>query len=200
MIAGRLRFCRLPDARRWDLPRCGPGRHRAGTLVTRAVRHAWSVLPGAPDLDPIDAAILRELGRDARASYARIGAVVNLSAPAVKRRVDRLKRRGVVDGFTVRLDPGATGWATEAHVEVYAAGSTRPAVMKEAFEQYPEIVAASTVTGDADAVVHVRARDMAHLEEVVERLNAEPFVVRTRSSVVLTALVRRPDVPVAPTA
>lgn len=164
------------------------------------VRHAWTVLPGAPDLDPIDAAILRELGRDARASYARIGAVVNLSAPAVKRRVDRLKRRGVVDGFTVRLDPGATGWATEAHVEVYAAGSTRPAVMKEAFEQYPEIVAASTVTGDADAVVHVRARDMAHLEEVVERLNAEPFVVRTRSSVVLTALVRRPDVPVAPPA
>lgn len=156
------------------------------------------MLPGGADLDPIDAAILRELGRDARASFARIGAVVNLSAPAVKRRVDRLKRRGVVDGFTVRLDPGATGWATEAHVEVYAAGSTRPATMKDAFEQYPEIVAASTVTGDADAVVHVRARDMAHLEEVVERLNAEPFVVRTRSSVVLTPLVRRPDVPVAP--
>ncbi|NLE71739.1 MAG: Lrp/AsnC family transcriptional regulator, partial [Actinomycetales bacterium] len=58
-----------------------------------------------------------------------------------------------------------------------------------------EIVSASTVTGDADAVVHVRARDMAHLEDVVERINAEPFVVRTRSSVVLTPLVRRPDVP-----
>lgn len=158
------------------------------------------MLPRGPDLDPIDAAILRELGRDGRASFARIGAVVNLSAPAVKRRVDRLKRQGVVDGFTVRLDPGATGWATEAHVEVYAAGSTRPSVMKDAFEHYPEIVAASTVTGDADAVVHVRARDMAHLEEVVERLNAEPFVVRTRSSVVLTALVRRPDVPVTPPA
>ncbi|NLE72455.1 MAG: AsnC family protein, partial [Actinomycetales bacterium] len=34
------------------------------------------MLPG--DLDPIDAAILRELARDARASFARIGAVVNL--------------------------------------------------------------------------------------------------------------------------
>jgi DNA-binding Lrp family transcriptional regulator len=152
-----------------------------------------SVLPG--DLDPIDAAILRELARDARASFARIGAVVNLSAPAVKRRVDRLRREGVVDGFTVRLDPGALGWGTEAHVEVFAAGSTSPVVMRDAFERYPEIVSASTVTGDADAVVHVRARDMAHLEDVVERINAEPFVVRTRSSVVLTPLVRRPDVP-----
>jgi DNA-binding Lrp family transcriptional regulator len=152
-----------------------------------------SVLPG--DLDPIDAAILRELARDARASFARIGAVVNLSAPAVKRRVDRLRREGVVDGFTVRLDPGALGWGTEAHVEVFAAGSTSPVVMRDAFERYSEIVSASTVTGDADAVVHVRARDMAHLEDVVERINAEPFVVRTRSSVVLTPLVRRPDVP-----
>lgn len=152
-----------------------------------------SVPPG--DLDPIDAAILRELARDARASFARIGAVVNLSAPAVKRRVDRLRREGVVDGFTVRLDPGALGWGTEAHVEVFAAGSTSPVVMRDAFERYPEIVSASTVTGDADAVVHVRARDMAHLEDVVERINAEPFVVRTRSSVVLTPLVRRPDVP-----
>ena len=153
---------------------------------------------GGGDLDPIDAAILRELGRDARVIFARIGAVVNLSAPAVKRRVDRLKARGVIDGFTVRLDPGATGWATEAYVEVYAAGSTRPALMREAFEHYAEIVAASTVTGDADAIVQVRARDMAHLEDVVERLNAEPFVVRTRSSVVLTPLVRRPDLPGVP--
>lgn len=154
----------------------------------------------AAALDPIDAAILRELGRDARASFARIGAAVNLSAPAVKRRVDRLRRRGVIDGFTVRLDPAALGWATEAYVEVYAAGSTSPVVLRDAFDSYAEVVAASTVTGDADAVVHIRARDMAHLEEVVERINAEPFVVRTRSSVVLTGLVRRPGLPEVPPA
>ncbi len=149
----------------------------------------------AEQLDPIDAAIVRELSRDARTSFARIGAVVNLSAPAVKRRVDRLRERGVIDGFTVRLDPAALGWATEAHVEVFAAGATSPATMREAFDRYPEIVAASTVTGEADAVVHVRARDVRHLDEVVERINAEPFVVRTRSSLVLTPLVRRPDAP-----
>lgn len=150
------------------------------------------------ELDAIDTAILRELSRDARASFARIGAVVNLSAPAVKRRVDRLRQRGVVDGFTVRLDPAALGWATEAYVEVYAAGSTTPMTMREAFDQYPEIVSAGTVTGDADALVHIRAHDMTHLEQVVERINAEEFVIRTRSSVVLTQLVRRADVPADP--
>ena len=146
-------------------------------------------------LDAIDTAILGALGRDARTSFARIGAVVNLSAPAVKRRVDRLRERGVIDGFTVRLDPATMGWGTEAQVEVYCQGNTSPATMREAFERYPEVVAASTVTGDADAVVQVRAHDVRHLDQVVERINAEPFVVRTRSSLVLTALVRRPDVP-----
>jgi DNA-binding Lrp family transcriptional regulator len=63
--------------------------------------------------------------------------------------------------------------------------------MREAFERYPEVVAAGTVTGEADAMLQVRARDVRHLDEVVERINAEPFVLRTRSTVVLTTLVRR---------
>lgn len=149
-------------------------------------------------LDPLDSAILEHLARDARASYAVVGHRVSLSASAVKRRVDRLKARGVIEGFTVRLDPAAMGWATEAHVEVHCAGSTSPATMRAAFERYPEVVAASTVTGDADAVVHVRARDVRHLDQVVERINAEPFVVRTRSTIVLTPLVRRDVGPALP--
>ncbi|CAM5789533.1 Lrp/AsnC family transcriptional regulator [Cellulomonas persica] len=144
--------------------------------------------------DALDSAILRVLAADARATYAQIGAQVALSAPAVKRRVDRMRDDGVIRGFTVRLDPAALGWQTEAFVEIYCQGSTSPATMRAAVEQYPEVVTASTVTGDVDLVVQVRARDMRHLEQVVERLAAEPFVSRTRSTVVLSALVRRPDV------
>jgi DNA-binding Lrp family transcriptional regulator len=147
-----------------------------------------------PDqLDAIDQEILRALARDARTTFARIGSEISLSAPAVKRRVDRLRERGVIRGFTVRLDPAALGWHTEAFVEIFCQGSTSPATMRTAVERYAEVVSASTVTGDVDLVVQVRARDMRHLEEVVERLAAEPFVARTRSTVVLSALVRRPD-------
>ncbi len=146
-------------------------------------------------MDAIDQEILRALAVDARASYAELGAVVSLSAPAVKRRVDRLRDQGVIRGFTVRLDPAALGWQTEAFIELFCQGSTSPATMRAAVEHYPEVVAASTVTGDVDLVVQVRTRDMRHLEQVVERFAAEPFVVRTRSTVVLSALLRRPDLP-----
>jgi len=149
-------------------------------------------VPTTP-LDRIDRAILDHLSRDARASYAAIGAKVNLSAPAVKRRVDRLRERGVIDAFTVRLDPAALGWATEAVVEVYCAGATSPQTMRAALERYPEVLSASTVTGEADAIVHVLAHDVRHLDEVVERSNAEAFVVRPRSTVMLTPRVRRPE-------
>lgn len=142
-------------------------------------------------LDEIDEAIVRELAQDARRSYAEIGAVVSLSAPAVKRRIDRLRESGIIHAFTVELDHAALGWETEAYVEVFCSGSTSPETMRAAIEPYPEVISASTVTGEVDLLVHVRARDMRHLERVVERLNAEPFVSRTKSTVVLSALVRR---------
>ncbi len=163
------------------------------TQVIVMVGDHGDVIPTA--LDTIDESILRELAVDARASYADIGHTVSLSAPAVKRRVDRLRAHGVIRGFTVLLDPAALGWATEAFVELFCHGSTSPATMRAAVGGYPEVISASTVTGDADAVLQVRARDMSHLEQVVERLAAEPFVARTRSTVVLSGLLRRPDVP-----
>src|ERR1700749_1449888 len=77
-------------------------------------------------LDDIDAGIVTALIKDARASYAVIGNEVGLSAPAVKRRVDRLRASGAITGFSARVDPAALGWTTEAYVELFCEGSTSP--------------------------------------------------------------------------
>lgn len=143
--------------------------------------------------DELDRRILHALVQDGRASYAEIGAVVGLSAPAVKRRVDRLRAAGAITGFSARLSPGELGWTTEAYVELFCRGRTSPTDIAVATGKHPEVVSACTVTGDADALLHIRAADMRHFEQVVERISAEPFVVRTRSSIVLSRLVDRPD-------
>ncbi len=143
--------------------------------------------------DELDRRILHALVQDARASYAEIGAVVGLSAPAVKRRVDRLRSAGAITGFSARLSPGELGWTTEAYVELFCRGRTSPADIAAVSRKHPEIVSACTVTGEADALLHIRAADMRHFEQVVERIGAEPFVVRTRSSIVLSRLVDRPE-------
>jgi DNA-binding Lrp family transcriptional regulator len=143
------------------------------------------------DLDDIDAKIIAALIKDARSSYAVIGDAVGLSAPAVKRRVDRLRATGAITGFSARVDPEALGWTTEAYVELFCIGRTTPADIAKAVERYPEVAEACTVTGEADALVHIRAADIRHFERVMERISAESFVVRTRSTIVLSRLVDR---------
>ena len=144
-------------------------------------------------MDDIDARIVAALIKDARASYALIGGQIGLSAPAVKRRVDRLLATGAITGFSARVDPVAMGWTTEAYVELFCGGRTSPEDIGAAVRRYPEVVDACTVTGEADALVHIRAADVRHFEDVMERIRAEPFVVRTRSVIVLSRLVDRAE-------
>jgi DNA-binding Lrp family transcriptional regulator len=145
--------------------------------------------------DKLDTKIVAALVADARASYAEIGAQVGLSAPAVKRRVDRLRSTGAITGFSARVDPAALGWTTEAYVELFCRGRTSPADIAAAARKYPEVTDACTITGDADALLHIVADDVRHFEQVVEQIGAEPFVVRTRSAIVLSRLVNRPAPP-----
>jgi DNA-binding Lrp family transcriptional regulator len=142
-------------------------------------------------MDTLDQQIVSRLLANARSSYADIGNRVGLSAPAVKRRVDRLLDTGVLRGFTAVVDPEALGWGTEAFVEVHCRGNVPPSAIRAGLEPLAEVVAAYTVSGSADAIVHMRAANIAHLERALERLRAVEFVDRTVSTMVLSTLLER---------
>ncbi len=143
-------------------------------------------------MDEIDQRVIGCLLQDARATYAEIGEVVGLSAPAVKRRVDRLLQTGAVRGFTAVVDPGVLGWTTEAYVELYCKGTVAPDELRRNLAQVPEVVGACTVSGAADALLHMLAQDIAHLEKAIERVRAQPQVDHTESVIVLSRLLDRP--------
>ncbi|CAM5236320.1 Lrp/AsnC family transcriptional regulator [Streptomyces badius] len=145
--------------------------------------------------DELDRKIVATLIANARASFAEIGTSVGLSATAVKRRVDRLRATGVITGFRATVRPASLGWRTEAYIEVYCDGAGPPRRLSEVARKYPEIVAAMTVTGAADALFHIRATDVEHFEEVLERIRSEPFIRKTISYMVLSHLL--PDSPEA---
>jgi DNA-binding Lrp family transcriptional regulator len=102
-------------------------------------------------VDELDKRIVAALVEDARATYAEVGARVGLSAPAVKRRVDRLLAAGAITGFSAQVDPLALGWTTEAYVELFCRGRTSPADIASAVTKYPEVTDACTITGDASS-------------------------------------------------
>jgi DNA-binding Lrp family transcriptional regulator len=142
-------------------------------------------------LDGVDEQILAELAQHARATFAEIGERVNLSAPAVKRRVDRMLDSGVIRGFTTVIDRNAVGWNTEAYVQVFCHGRISPDVLRRAWTDIPEVVSAATATGTADAILHVLAHDMQHLEDALERIRTAADIDRTESIVVLSNLIDR---------
>jgi DNA-binding Lrp family transcriptional regulator len=142
-------------------------------------------------MDAIDRQIVVLLREDARRSYQDIGGRVGLTAPAVKRRVDRLAEDGVVRGYTAVVDPGSFGWGTHAFVALYCEGRMAASEVRAAVERNPEVEAAYTVAGEASAMLHVRARDTAHLEEALERIRDAPGVIRTQTQIVLSTLFER---------
>jgi Lrp/AsnC family leucine-responsive transcriptional regulator len=143
------------------------------------------------NIDELDQEILALLREDGRRTYDDIARHVSLSAPAVKRRVDRLRSTGAIRGFTAVLDPAAMGWRTEALVELFYAPGTLLDAVATALATVPEVVEAWSVTGEPDAVVRVRTQDNADLERVIMVLQRDGNVVRTRSQIVLSRLVSR---------
>lgn len=140
-------------------------------------------------LDDLDRRIIDELRVDGRASFADLGLTVGLSASAVKRRVDRLVADGVIRGFGVRLDPAFDGRAIEAFVELFCTGTVAPHELTRILGGIPNVVEALTVTGQADAVVRLRAETMPDLEVALEKVRLAPQVDKTRSAIVLSHLV-----------
>ena len=142
-------------------------------------------------MDEADRTIVALLREDARRSFLDIGRHVHLSAPAVKRRVDRLERDGVLLGYTAVVDPEAFGWHAEAFVDIYCEGRLPGTAIKRAVERESGVVSAHTVAGEASALLHVRARDTKDLELALERIRATDGVTRTVTEVVLSTLFQR---------
>lgn len=128
-----------------------------------------------------------------RRTYDDVARRVGLSAPSVKRRVDRLGESGALRGYTAIVDHVALGWNTEALVELFCRPGTTLKEVADALRQHPEVVEAWSVTGEADAIARVRTADNADLERLIVDLQSDGLVERTRSQVVLSRLVRHGD-------
>jgi Lrp/AsnC family transcriptional regulator, leucine-responsive regulatory protein len=142
-------------------------------------------------LNEIDHKILALLRENSRRTLADIGARVSLSVAAVKRRVERLERDGVIRGYTARIDTSMLDDAIEVLMEVYCADRTSPGDIRPSFEHLDEVVTGFTVSGEPDVLLRLRVDSVAHLEEVVERIRRDPNVVRTPTTLVLSTFLDR---------
>ena len=139
-------------------------------------------------MDDLDERLVGLLREDGRQSYAALGRAVGLSTTAVKRRVERLEATGVIQGYSAVVGRGER--ELQAFIDIRFAGTAAMEDIWRAADGVSPVVAAYAVAGDLDAVLHVRVRDIEHLQEVLAQLRSRPEVTGTRTRIILEARTR----------
>jgi Lrp/AsnC family transcriptional regulator, leucine-responsive regulatory protein len=137
------------------------------------------------ELDATDLEIVELLREDARRTLADLAERVSLSAPAVKRRVDRLERERVIVGYTALVDHALLGRPLQAFTELRFAGNLPVDQIAGIADGIPEVQTIFTTAGDPDALAWIRVRDVDDLKRVIDLLRRSGRVTGTKTLMVL---------------
>lgn len=145
-------------------------------------------------LDQTDLEILELLAENARRTLGDLAIRVNMSASAVKRRIDRLEKIRVITGYTVTVDYSKAGRPIQAFTEVRYIGATDLEEIKATAAEMPEVQSVYATAGEPDALVRLRVSDIDRLGEAIERLRSSGRVIGTKTLVVLDTWSRHREV------
>ena len=139
-------------------------------------------------MDRLDVAIAAVLQRDGSRTLNDIAAEVGLSASATQRRVARLRQEGAISADVCILSPKAFGFPLTFVVEIVLEKVRVREVneIKKKLKAAPEVQQVYNITGDADLLLILLARDVEHFEQISRDLfSADPHVRRYRTSLVV---------------
>jgi Lrp/AsnC family leucine-responsive transcriptional regulator len=138
-------------------------------------------------LDEVDRTLLRMLVEDGRAAVADLARQVGLSAPSTAERLRRLETQGVIERFTVQIDPRALGYTMQAIVRV------RPLpgqlhLVEEAIRRIPEFVECDKVTGEDCFVCRLYLRSIEELDEILSKVTDR---AETNTAIIKSTPIKR---------
>ena len=135
-------------------------------------------------LDDIDRILMRQLVADGRSTLAELAASAGLSVSAVQSRVRRLESRGVVTGYSARIDPEAVGHLLSAFVAITPLDPSQPDDAPARLHDIEAIESCHSVAGEESYILLVRVESPRALEDLLQRIRTAANV-RTRSTIIL---------------
>jgi Lrp/AsnC family leucine-responsive transcriptional regulator len=148
-------------------------------------------------MDAIDRKILKVLQADGRASLQQIGQAVGLSSSPCWERIRKMEASGVIQGYTVRVNPQALDLNDTVLVQLTLDSHTDNTLEKfgEVLATIPEVIEAYLVSGDYDYLLRVAVKDTRDYERLLrERLYKIKGIRHSKSSFVLRTL-KKADLP-----
>lgn len=144
--------------------------------------------------DDIDLQILRLLREDGRMTVSDLAQVISVSRPNAYARLKELTNKQVLKGFSAQVDSDKLGLGIVAIVALTVEQPAR-AALEPFLRDMPEVEYAGFTTGETDVLVIVRARSVEHLrDEIIWALEEHPSVSTTRTTLILSEIVKRPYV------
>lgn len=142
-------------------------------------------------LDAIDHKILDALQADGRLTNVELADRVGLSPSPCLRRVKRLEREGVIEGYRAILDRRAVGLGLTVFTEIKVDRHTRAKAdaLQQALEAIPEVVSCHMVSGAPDFIAEIVVPDLAAYEKLLSDALLElPMVADIRSNFSMRAV------------
>lgn len=125
---------------------------------------------GGKLMDRYDFNILKELQDNGKLSIAELGRIIGLSTTATKERVKKLENEGVIKGYSAIIDASKIGYDMTAYITV-PVGNLEIKEMASLLAGMEEIIECHKVTGNTCFLVKVRAKNSAHLEHLIDKIN-----------------------------
>jgi Lrp/AsnC family transcriptional regulator for asnA, asnC and gidA len=145
------------------------------------------------ELDEVDKKILRELQRDARASFKAIAKDIGVSAATIFVRVKRLVSTGVLKGFRAVVDPKAVGKNLTAFILVRALPKAYPAMLA-ALKKLDDIYEIHDVTGQYYSILKARTGSTDELAKIIDQIGVVDGVAGTETMIVFRTVKEEYDV------
>lgn len=145
-------------------------------------------------LDKIDHKILSMLLEDGRASFSVIAKEVNLTDVAIKKRVERLKRRGIINVITVDLNLKILGFENPIFVQIRSELSKNKDVIKR-LKELDYVMEVYQVLGEYNILARLVVPDLDSAEKFVEMLGNMDGVLDIKTLVVISEVKRSRQLP-----
>ncbi|MBK8003414.1 MAG: Lrp/AsnC family transcriptional regulator [Gemmatimonadetes bacterium] len=147
-------------------------------------------------LDAIDRAILGHLQQNARISNADIARQLDMAPSAILDRIRKLEQKGVIQGYTIRIDPRMVGLGLTAFILVRTEERVGSGAIGEALARLPEVLELHHVAGEDCYLVKVRVADTEALSRLLrDKVGRLKGVRNTRSTIVLSTAKEGGDLP-----
>ncbi|AJF60708.1 MAG: Lrp/AsnC family transcriptional regulator [Candidatus Diapherotrites archaeon] len=146
-------------------------------------------------LDKVDHKIIQHLLQDGRSSFSSIAKDVNLTDVAIKKRVERLKRKGVISAITADLNLKVLGYENPIFVQIRSEISKNKELIKR-LKEFDYIIELHQVLGEYNLLAKLVVPNLSLAEKFIEKLGVLDGVLDIKTLVILSELKKTNSLPI----